>query len=207
MTEDQLRYWTLQENKRHSQVTEQETQRHNLSTESIDLGKLAETAQHNRATEAVDVGQLAETVRHNKAAEGIDLGKLSETVRHNVASEALESRKRDIESQALVETIRHNATTEDIDRTYKEAQAASLQLQNKLKAEGLELEAKQLANDMAKWQAQLSEAKRHNKVSETQAWVEKGTQVLKAINDVKVSNIKVRAEALKALTNLLRLGL
>lgn len=79
----QVSYWTLQENKRHNLVYEEqgwrnyeETVRHNKATEMIQLGNLEETTRHNLATEDLGYEQLGETQRHNIATEAIALGNL-----------------------------------------------------------------------------------------------------------------------------------
>lgn len=58
MTENQLRYLTLEE-----------TKRHNLAAESIDAGKLAESARSNLARENVQSDSLSESIRSNLARE------------------------------------------------------------------------------------------------------------------------------------------
>lgn len=210
MTEDQLRYWTLQETKRHdvategetakhNRATEQETAQHNRMTEQIDLGKLGETIQHNRATEQIDLGKLAETTRHNVVSENIDMGKLAETSRHNKATEAISQQEADTKYQQLVENIRHDAVTEDIDRSYKEVIAASKQLENKLKADGLDLEAEKVANARDEWTNKLEETKRHNEVSEKQKWVDSASNVVKTINDIISGSRKFKLDVVKSL--------
>lgn len=136
MTGNQLRYWELQETKRHNVtgegetnrhnvVTESETNRHNVATENIDISKLGETMRHNKVTEGQtdrDLGEKyrhnlvteSETGRHNKATEGIDLGKLGESIRHNQASESIEGRKNDLSQSSILETGRHNQATEEL---------------------------------------------------------------------------------------------
>lgn len=93
MTRNQIDYWTLQETKRHNQVSEQESVRHNRADEG-------ETQRSHRANEELGRNNLLELSRHNQSVE-------NETNRHNVAMESVEQGK-------LSETTRHNKATENI---------------------------------------------------------------------------------------------
>lgn len=116
MTHNQINYWNLQESKRHNVVTETETNRHNVATENIDLGRLQETTRHNLATEG-------ETNRHNVRTEGqtdvnlgLQQGTLSEVQRHNLASEQLGYGNLNLGYGQLTEQQRHNVSTESIQK-------------------------------------------------------------------------------------------
>lgn len=100
MTQNQLAYATLLENKRHNVEGEQ----HNRNV-------LAETSRHNVATEAVqkysaDVNRAhyerldSETQRHNLANESLESGKLKETQRHNIINEAIDYGKLQVSQEA-----------------------------------------------------------------------------------------------------------
>lgn len=56
----QVQYWTLQENKRHNRVVEDQGQQ-----------TINENVRHNVQSENIGWGQLSELTRHNKAVEGL----------------------------------------------------------------------------------------------------------------------------------------
>lgn len=100
MTQNQIKYWELKENKRHNIATEKEAGRHNIETEDISRGELFEKSRHNGVTETNDLLSIGETQRHNVAYEG-------ETARHNLAQE-------DLSFKSLAENVRHNKAGENI---------------------------------------------------------------------------------------------
>lgn len=53
MTDIQIKYWDLEEGKRHNVVTEGETYRHNVIGESQNLLSLSETKRHNVTSEGI----------------------------------------------------------------------------------------------------------------------------------------------------------
>lgn len=120
MTANQINYWRFNEDRRHNEVTEVETARHNRATESIGYGQIS-----------LGYAQLAETTRTNKARELLNSRSLGETVRHNMYAESLQSRQISLNYQmekdklaetsrhntvVELETQRHNMTTEDIQK-------------------------------------------------------------------------------------------
>lgn len=137
MTQNQINYWNLKESQRHNYISETETNRHNVATEGIDLGKLNETVRHNKVSEGqtdrslgIESGKLDETKRHNLQTErqadvnlGIQAGSLQETKRHNQASEALTGADLNIRSGQLAETNRHNVVTEALSKIQTVSQA------------------------------------------------------------------------------------
>lgn len=77
-----MKYWDLQENKRHNLAYETETQRHNIIGERQNQVMLGENIRHNKAVESethrsnlqnekLGFATLRESARHNKAVEGI----------------------------------------------------------------------------------------------------------------------------------------
>nr|AVX53494.1 putative ORF1 [Marmot picobirnavirus] len=97
MTDLQIKYWDLQENRRHNTVTEGETNRHNVATEDLGIKTLDESRRHNIVTEG-------ETRRHNVAGETLGVHTLQESIRHNRVTEA--------------ETMRHNVAGENENRRH-----------------------------------------------------------------------------------------
>lgn len=93
MTNIQIAYWNMKENRRHNYASEVETNRHNVRTEGQQDRALTETNRHNIATEALGVRNLAETQRHNIASENLGRSQLVETIRHNTASESIDRRR------------------------------------------------------------------------------------------------------------------
>lgn len=154
MTPDQISYWNLRElersnkmrefqnqqslneNKRHNVVSEQEINRHNLMSENLTYQSQLETARHNLVSENQNQQMLNETIRTHLANEEIgrqqvSLGyaQLAETKRNNIASLAEQERyhKDSIANQSwynvnlianqqntLNETKRHNQRVENL---------------------------------------------------------------------------------------------
>lgn len=115
MTHNQIEYWKLQEEKQHNRASEGETQRHNVVTEAIGAGTLAESSKHNRVMED-------ETVRHNKVVEQetqrSNIARENEAHRSNVARETETNRSNlvneGIQSANLTEYKRSNVANEDL---------------------------------------------------------------------------------------------
>lgn len=117
MTHNQIAYFQAQEEARHNQATETETNRSNVAreTETNRANRVTEieTGRHNRATEY-------ETSRNNRAV-------LSENVRHNQATESLTQQVNAInnahyqrqdynQSKSIAESARHNVAQEFLNR-------------------------------------------------------------------------------------------
>nr|AVX53749.1 putative ORF1 [Marmot picobirnavirus] len=76
MTTTQVRYWELQESKRHNKAGEllgtktlTETKRHNLAGEKLTATDVRERIRHNKASESLSASQISESIRHNKVSE------------------------------------------------------------------------------------------------------------------------------------------
>jgi hypothetical protein len=103
MTNQQIQYWSIQEQKRHNIASEEqnwysikEAQRHNIVSEDLGFKNLAETSRHNVVSESLGFANLAETSRHNRATEWtanqqvrLGFANLAETQRHNRFNEEL----------------------------------------------------------------------------------------------------------------------
>lgn len=97
MTQILVNYWGLQEQARHNQVYESETNRHNLATEQLQAMQIAVEQQKVNVQQGqlqLGYAQLQETTRHNKAYEGIQasqvslgMSQLQEALRHNQVME------------------------------------------------------------------------------------------------------------------------
>lgn len=135
-------WWLAQETQRANQAKEQETLRHNVTTEQLQSYGLmtqasamqdqaraalrqAAAAEINAATRQ---SELAESIRHNQAFEQYQVDSLKETTRHNKSSESIgyaqvaESRRsamaqESISRSRLSEDIRHNMVGEDVARS------------------------------------------------------------------------------------------
>lgn len=83
MTDIQVKYWDLQENKRHNLAYETETNRHNVVGEQQNAIMLGENIRHNKATES-------ETHRANLRNEELGFATLREAKRHNTATEGIQ---------------------------------------------------------------------------------------------------------------------
>lgn len=191
MTQNQINYWKLQEDSRHNQASETETNRHNVQQEGIDLSALAETSRHNRAgeaetqrhnvaaegetarhnrsTEGIDLGRLTETARHNVASENIDLGQLSESSRHNQAAEALSRYQNQTNRLAQAEEARHNTVSETnqsynavSDRIRANADAALKEVQTQLASIDTDWRALQNAENVRLTHAQIDRFDQQN---------------------------------------------
>lgn len=108
MTQNQIAFAKLSEEKRHNIVSEGETGRHNLADESIRYSANAiqramndltgqhyqrmdlETQRHDKASERISNKQIAENRRHSKESEHISRYQSKEQKRHNIATENLD---------------------------------------------------------------------------------------------------------------------
>lgn len=124
MTKTQVDYWNYQESKRH-----------NLATEGLETGKLAETTRHNLVTEG-------ETSRHNLVTEG-------ETQRHNLVTEGQESQRIAISAGVLAESQRHNRAQESVART--EAQTHRMAAESQIKVNESNIALNQVKTKLAKF--------------------------------------------------------
>lgn len=145
MTSTQVRYWAVQEDKRHNKMSERldasriaETRRHNVVSEKQENFKLKEVQRHNIVSEKLTATDIMETIRHNKESERLTATQLAEIQRHNYAEESIGRERNAIGRAQLVvdreklaneivrtnENVRHNKAMEGIDKAYKEAQAA-----------------------------------------------------------------------------------
>ena len=191
MTNNQIRYWELQESKRANRAKERETRRANRANEeltkayqqgTLDLRaqELAETVRRNLAGESISLETLGENKRHNIAYE-------QEAARHNLATENLTSKQLSVEQQKLAETIRshkasesislqnlsevrrHNVAQEgisaqqlDIESQYKKAMADQGLQRLVLDSQHIENERKRIDNEIKS----RSETARHNVAQE-----------------------------------------
>lgn len=109
MTNNQIQYQRMLEERRSNRAQEIETKRSNLAREGetirSNLVREAETHRANRANETIGLLGLNETIRSNVAKE-------TETNRANVAKET-ETNRSNLAKEA--ETKRHNEATETID--------------------------------------------------------------------------------------------
>lgn len=154
MTRNQIEYWNMKESIRHNKATEQETNRHNVQSETVDLGNLNENIRHNKSVETETrrhnkVGET-ESNRHNLETERQGRDVIAETGRHNLETER---QGRDI----IAETGRHNRATEGIDLG-----KLNETIRHNVVTEGQEDRRIDLS------MGQLSEQQRHNLVSEGQ---------------------------------------
>lgn len=85
MTDIQVKYWTVEESKRHNSATEAQAR-----------NELAETGRHNLVAEAQNKRNIDENVRHNKKTEQLSSKQLRETKRHNIVSENVSKRSNEI---------------------------------------------------------------------------------------------------------------
>lgn len=108
MTQNQIAWAKVQEEKRHNVISEGETGRHNLAEEQIRYQSNSiqkemntinshhyvrmdrENQRHNRAEERISNKQIAESRRHSKESEEISWFQSQEQRRHNVATEGVD---------------------------------------------------------------------------------------------------------------------
>lgn len=130
MTQNQLAYARINEDKRHNQYTEAEqtasrieATRHNYASEFLSQQQVDESVRHNKAYERetqrhnvagemLNVIGLRETKRHNVRTEGIALGQLEQQTITNNFNRWLDERKLNISSEQL--KLSHGATLSDI---------------------------------------------------------------------------------------------
>jgi hypothetical protein len=152
MTQNQIKYWTLLEEKRHNVATESETNRHNVvdegETHRANTVREYETMRHNQETERISALEQAETARHNRVYESEtkrhNLAYEGETQRHNMQQEALGWANVNLGYANLNETKRHNVIQESI----SQREVAVKEQQNVLRSQ------------------ELDETKRHNEQGE-----------------------------------------
>lgn len=144
MTDIQVKYWDLQESKRHNVATEGETYRHNVVSEQQNAVALGETVRHNRATEAetqrhnqqqekLGFATLDETIRHNKRTEAYQMSSLAEAIRHNKANEGiaqLNASASMMQAEAARQNAKTNADKAKYENAYKESQTEYQNLTN-----------------------------------------------------------------------------
>lgn len=122
MTQNQIRYQELQENKRHNLISEHETGRHNAVTEQLQHRELDETVRTHQVNEGIAMFNANETKRSNVAREletsRSNLARERETNRSNLAKEAETNRANlateQIRRDELTEKNRHNVADETI---------------------------------------------------------------------------------------------
>jgi hypothetical protein len=152
MTQNQINYWRLQEEKRSHLATESETQRSNLAKEAenyrSNLAKETETHRSNVVNEGVAFGNLNESVRSHTAQEDIANRELSELMRHQLVTEA-ETNRSNIARE--LENYRHNSAVE------AETRRANIVYET--------LEGTRQAENALYHQQTLAEQKRQNNIS------------------------------------------
>lgn len=163
MTANQVNYLRLREDRRHNVVSEGETGRHNVATESIQRGQLglgfqnlAELARHNTAQEGIDTErvrlgfvQAGEAERHNRAQESTALyDAFGRVIASNRQAGAAEKRAT-TESAAQRETARHNSAMESLTERGQDVQAETQRRGQDIQA-GVEVSGqnKQLINGL-----------------------------------------------------------
>lgn len=131
MTQNQINYWKMENDKQHNSRVQDEVERSNKMREHIDLAKNAETNRHNLASEAEtylsnrvrerqaeDVN--AETARSNREREKIDAAKAAEIKRSNLVTEEIGWKNLDLGNNSLMETKRSNLAKEaETERTHR----------------------------------------------------------------------------------------
>lgn len=151
MTQNQINYWKLQEERRSNLAQEGETKRSNLAKEAetnrSNIAKETETHRSNVANEGVAFGNLSETQRSHQAQESISLQGLAEQARHSQAVEAEEHRSN---LARETENMRHNVAMEGETRRSNIANEV--------------LTGTKIAKDAALGTAQLVEDRRQNAV-------------------------------------------
>lgn len=104
MTQNQIAFWTLQEQKAHNARADTEAQRANLAREAetnrANLAKESENYRSNVARERQALLDYEEKSRSNRANETQKLHEAEETRRHNAAQELLQSQKQREERRA-----------------------------------------------------------------------------------------------------------
>lgn len=137
MTANQVNYLRAREDRRHNLVSEGETGRHNVATESIQRGQLglgfsnlAELTRHNTIQEGIDTDrvrlgfvQAEETERHNQAQESTALyDAFGRVIAANRQAGAAEKRAT-TEAVAQREQARHNLQQEGLTERGQDIQA------------------------------------------------------------------------------------
>lgn len=166
MTQNQINYWKLQEERRSNLAQEGETKRSNLAkeyeTNRSNLAKETETHRSNMASEGVAFGNLSEAQRSHQAQEALAQQSLAEQVRHSQAVEAEENRS-NLAREA--ENFRHNTSVESETRRSDIANEV--------------LTGTRIAKEAALGTAQLVEDRRQNTVRNNIDWYRATTDRLK----------------------------
>ena len=174
MTQNQIAYWRLQEEKRSNLASEGETSRHNMTTEKeterSNRVQQGETKRHNLSTESQAWLNYSESQRSNRANESIKRDTLAESARHNVATES-ELSRHNLATES--ESVRHNVESEILGRGQLALQHGQLQEQTRhnvaTEIQSANTLAETIRSNMAKEQLQMSaqaEVARHNYQSE-----------------------------------------
>lgn len=112
MTQNQIRYWEVQETKRANEARERETVRSNLAQERENYrhntAVETETKRSNIAHEDYNNRNLLELSRHNVASEQLQDFSNRETQRHNRATEGISQQQVSLGYAQLAETVRNN---------------------------------------------------------------------------------------------------
>lgn len=147
MTNNQINYAKLKEDKRHNQMSEG-IELHKAGSSRIqaltNMHALGETATHNRATEQLGKDQLAESIRHNSAEETTKAGTLSESIRSNRVREGETERsnraneylkKYDIDTNARIGSANAQANLTHAEAALRSAEASQSQAVTAAKAQ------------------------------------------------------------------------
>lgn len=161
MTRNQIDYWKLQESKRSNLVGEQETQRHNRATESVQERTLGESVRHNVATEG-------ETNRHNLQTEAQSANDLLEKSRSNRAQEEIARQRNAISQGQLLEQQRSNRANEAIGRSNATSNLINANTNKTYRTGELALNT----SDVLTRQETQKEQARHNEATEAIQWAQ-----------------------------------
>lgn len=197
MTQNQISYWKLQEEKRSNVAKETETHRSNRVNEEIANFRNLEEQRHNQASEAIQNLDLEERARHNTVSEG-------EALRSNLANEYLKGQSNEYNYAvgqgnvaAAIETMRmsvselarHNAATE----AYNYYQTA---ISTGLRQQELGQERARIINEQTKTSiesSKASETERHNRETEKLNRVKVG-------NEAKIAERRLLLDGVTLLT-------
>lgn len=183
MTQNQINYAKLLEDRRTHQVNEQLIADANKETRRSNLAKEAETFRSNTAKENLtqfsnletarsNRARELETNRHNLELESLESGKLSESQRHNVQTELLSGQQNIIRSRELEETSRSNRAREY--ETQRSNVARETETHRSNVTQEQETYRSHLASERLRGQeialgySNLAESTRHNLTSESQ---------------------------------------
>lgn len=208
MTDIQVKFWANNENVRHNQATEYETNRHNVATENQAANELQETVRshkmnellthqqnletqrHNAATELLGIQTLGETIRHNKLNEGIALFQAQETYRHNVATEKNQqyaNTTQRMSAQSQAELNHAKVKTEESQTAKNQADTAKTRadtalVKAKTKTEGYTQDKIISDTELNEQKKKESKANIRNKTSaEARGWLQMGLSYVKDV--------------------------